>query len=266
MSSYVGDMPLLDLRGLSLDPGGLIVNLKRPTLKSSSPGLGQVAKRRRGGLAVTWPLRAQSSSTYPWFMMGWRCGMRYVLKVLALLLGLALGLVWPDLDLKVSFLLHRSALTHSALLPLFLFWPARKKWRAVLTPFVIGVCTSLAVHFCFDLFPGHWIGFSLISVPFIGRFGAVMSWLWLSLSIVVCLYLAFLLADDLLGVVFAVGGVLLAYSYCAVREIHDGLALVTLIVAGVIALLLPANPVLTLWVVINGGKYRSVIARRENEI
>ena len=64
-------------------------------------------------------------------------------------------------------LLHRSILTHSALLPLFLFVLLRPVlFRRSLgiagRLFLIGLCFSLAIHLCFDMYPTRWWGFALI--------------------------------------------------------------------------------------------------------
>ncbi len=192
--------------------------------------------------------------------------MKYIVGILTLLLGVAVGLAVPDIDLKMSFLTHRSALTHSALLPLLLLWPTRRWWRPALRPFTIGICVALAVHFCFDFFSRLWLGYALIHIPVIGRLGAVTSRLWLALNAIICLYLAFLLADEISEMAFTVAGALLAYRQCAVRSLHDIQALVALLVATAIALLLPAHPIQTVLSILAGrARYRTLLSSRGGE-
>lgn len=107
-------------------------------------------------------------------------------------LGMALGFALPDLDLKLAFagLLHRSILTHGCLAPLLAAWLAKDAGaagRALLG----GLCAALAIHLCFDLFPVRWIGFALITIPLLGRTSALVSWLWIAASSVICLILLF---------------------------------------------------------------------------
>ena len=47
--------------------------------------------------------------------------MRYLLGLIALVVGLAVGDWFPDIDQKTSLLLHRSIVTHGPLVPLIVF-------------------------------------------------------------------------------------------------------------------------------------------------
>jgi hypothetical protein len=93
------------------------------------------------------------------------------------------GLVWPDIDLAIPFLPHRSALTHSVLAALVLlaFLPERV---------VAGMLLGLAVTLTADLFPHAWVGFATIHVPLLGSL-KLLSPLWLLLNVFAALLLAF---------------------------------------------------------------------------
>ena len=123
--------------------------------------------------------------------------MSYIVGLLLLPIGIVIGLNLPDLDYRVSFLVHRSIVTHGFLFPLLLFWGIHKRELAQLRLPLIGFSLSLAAHLCFDLFPVAWIGYALISVPLYGRTDPLFSWLWIAGSIVLCLYLALLLVKNL---------------------------------------------------------------------
>jgi hypothetical protein len=116
--------------------------------------------------------------------------MRYLGVMLALWVGIALGLAVPDLDLRVPILTHRSILTHGLLLPCLLCVLAWRGSSPILRLFAIGFSSATAIHLCFDLFPKAWIGFALITVPLVGQTSPLISWLWIATSSVVCLYLA----------------------------------------------------------------------------
>jgi len=82
-----------------------------------------------------------------------------ILAAALVLLGLVLGLRFPDIDSRLKWLpsrllLHRSILTHGLIASLLLFWLLRKR-RDKTTPlrlFVIGMSLAVAVHLCFDAF------------------------------------------------------------------------------------------------------------------
>ena len=123
----------------------------------------------------------------------------YIFGAAWLLLGLVVGLHFPDIDNRLQglipswLLLHRSILTHGLLAPLLLFWLARRRGDAVpsFRLFAVGLSLAFAVHLCFDFFPRGWVGFALIHIPVYGRTTALFSQSWIILSIVVCLYVGF---------------------------------------------------------------------------
>jgi hypothetical protein len=137
-------------------------------------------------------------------------------------IGVIFGLVFPDLDLKLSqlpllgFMLHRSIITHGFVLPLLVFLLVEAK--DTVRPFILGLNLSLAAHFCFDLFPNAWLGYSLIYVPFYGRTSPVFSWLWLTTSVLICLYLAIKLVKTKFDFRLAMMGIAIAFWYNMVND------------------------------------------------
>jgi hypothetical protein len=109
-----------------------------------------------------------------------------------LLFGLTSGAIFPDLDLRVPFLLHRSIVTHGMLLPIILLciWVRFRPQLQWVRTLSVGFCAALAAHLSLDLFPWMWKGFALIHIPGYGRSSAEFSWGWITGSIVVCAYLA----------------------------------------------------------------------------
>lgn len=96
-------------------------------------------------------------------------------------------------------------------------------------------------HLCFDLFPKAWTGFALISIPLYGRISPLLSWLWIAGSIVLCLYLALLLVKNLWDVAIIVGSAIISFGFCATTESIFWPALMALILAALIALMLPSS-------------------------
>lgn len=108
-----------------------------------------------------------------------------------LLFGLTAGAIFPDFDQRIPFLVHRSMVTHGMLLPLVLFsWSRFRPQLHWVRNLSAGFCATLAVHLSFDLFPWLWKGFALIHIPGYGRSSPEFSWIWITVSLVVCAYLA----------------------------------------------------------------------------
>ena len=161
--------------------------------------------------------------------------------IILLLLALLLGLNLPDLDHQVQFLVHRSILTHGFLVPLGLFLVVYKEKTASPRFLSMGFSLAAVTHLCFDLFPRAWIGFALIHIPFWGRSRSVFSWVWISLSIIICLYLTFVLIQTLIDILVALGSLGVAFSFYASTQPIFWPALLTLLVMVGITLALPAN-------------------------
>ena len=140
-----------------------------------------------------------------------------------LLLGLALGLHFPDIDSRFQLsglLLHSSILTHGVLLPLLIFQLVRRRRGTMpsLRLFVIGVNLAVAVHLCFDFFPRNWIGFALIHIPLYGWTSSLFSQTWIVLSTIACLYLAFMLVRNFVEVLLSVGVVIISFGISAAEN------------------------------------------------
>lgn len=143
--------------------------------------------------------------------------MPYLAQLAALALGVLIGVQLPDIDMWLFFLVgsHRSAITHSPLIPYALYLAAQGRglwwrWGAA------GLAASVAGHLAFDVFPRSWYGAALIKAPIFGQLNPTLSLLWLGASVVGCWYLALLLAEHkrdlgilvLAGVVgFVIGGI-----------------------------------------------------------
>jgi hypothetical protein len=161
--------------------------------------------------------------------------------IILLLLSLLLGLNLPDLDHQIQFLVHRSMITHGFLIPLGLFLLVYKDKTASPRFLSMGFSLATVTHLCFDLFPRAWVGFALIHVPFWGRSTPIFSWIWLSVSIVICLYLTFVLIKTLLDIVMALGSLGLAFSFYASTQPVFWPAFIALLLAVGLTLALPAN-------------------------
>ncbi|MDA7981014.1 MAG: hypothetical protein MPJ82_00065 [Alphaproteobacteria bacterium] len=97
--------------------------------------------------------------------------------------GFALGLDFPDWDQPqgyLSFLNHRSAVTHSILLPYLL---RNQIQRLPLGQYLYaGVMAGLAVHLIADMSPAAWVGYALIHLPLLGPIGPLFSFLFLLIN------------------------------------------------------------------------------------
>src|SRR2546423_1551984 len=150
----------------------------------------------------------------------------YIFGAAWLLLGLVVGLHFPDIDNRLQWLipswvlLHRSILTHGLLASLLLFWLVRSRGDAwpSLRLFVIGVSLAFAVHLCFDFFPRGWVGFALIHIPVYGRTTALFSQAWIILSIVACLYVGFRLVRNVVESVLSIVSLMISFVISAVES------------------------------------------------
>ena len=162
--------------------------------------------------------------------------MKYLLGLVALVVGLAVGDWFPDIDQKTSLLLHRSIVTHGPLAPLIVFAAASGIRSIQIRRFALGVTLGVAIHLSFDLFPNGWSGFALISVPSYGWTAPSFSWAWIAVSTVACTYLAVrLVRSGLDGSLFMLS-LICAFGYIAVGEDAFWRPVVALTVATVISL------------------------------
>ena len=123
--------------------------------------------------------------------------MTFFFGLAALMAGAWLGLELPDADQRTALLLHRSAITHGPLIPLFVFLAARGSRATPLRLFAMGLCLGYLVHLAFDLFPSGWSGYALISIPVYGWLPGVLSATWIAVSLTLCAYWAVHLVQSL---------------------------------------------------------------------
>ena len=168
------------------------------------------------------------------------------IALLALLVGLALGERFPDVDQHTGILVHRSVFTHGPLLPLLLFLlTSGIKAPVPIRMFALGFSVAVAVRLCFDLFPKAWHGYALIHVPAIGWTFPAISWAWIALSIICCLYLALRMVKNGVQGMALVFGAIGTFTYAGVYEDAVLGPLITMIAAasiGLVALLWRASP------------------------
>ena len=179
---------------------------------------------------------SQAPSSSRWnreFSLRWKV---FPFVTLSLLVGLAVGEQFPDIDQGINFLVHRSFITHGPILPLFLFLPASRLKPVPIRLFVMGFSLGVAVHLCFDLFPKAWQGYALIHVPVVGWTYPLVSWFWIALSIIWCLYLAMRLAKGGLQGAALVFGMLGTFGYASINEEALWGPLLAMVVATVIGL------------------------------
>ena len=142
----------------------------------------------------------------------------FFLTVISLVAGLALGEWFPDIDQRFHFLTHRSILTHSLIVPLFLYSMGSGLKATPLRLFVSGFSLGLAIHLGFDLFPRSWQGYALIHVPLLGWTHPIFSWLWIAVSMICCLYLSMRLARNGIEGTALLLGTLGLFSYTSTNE------------------------------------------------
>ena len=110
--------------------------------------------------------------------------------IVFLILGVYLGLNFPDIDQRTDLLVHRSIFTHGFIVPLFFFLFTSLITKKSLRLFLMGFVVAIAVHLSFDLFPRGWWGYALIHIPQIGWTPKFISISWIFVSICVCIYIA----------------------------------------------------------------------------
>jgi len=166
-----------------------------------------------------------------------------ILMLVPLAAGLAVGVTLADVDTVFKFLVHRSLITHSFLLPLGAFFTYRamrdqRDWVRIL---VAGLCLGMAIHLSFDVFPVGWRGAALVHVPFYGRTGAVFSVVWMGLSMVVCFYIALHMMNNAVDVSVSAAALLVVFGFASGSERFLWQSFVVLVLTLVVALILPES-------------------------
>ena len=141
-----------------------------------------------------------------------------LLALLALMVGLRLGIWFPDVDQRIEFLLHRSIVTHGLILPVVLVAIASLSESRVIRWFTIGFCLSVGVHLAFDLFPRAWTGYALVSVPIHGWISELVSRVWIGGSVITCFYVSMRLAKSPAAATLLIAGLIGISAYAAVGE------------------------------------------------
>ena len=166
-----------------------------------------------------------------------------ILMLVPLVAGLAVGLTLADVDTVFTFLTHRSLVTHSFLLPLgaFFVFKSLKEPQDWVRIVVVGLCIGMAIHLSFDVFPVGWRGRALIHVPVYGYLNAAMSVVWMSVSIIVCLYIALHNLHEAVEVAVSTIALCLAFGFASRFEQFFWQSLAVLVAGLVVALFLPES-------------------------
>ena len=157
------------------------------------------------------------------------------LNILCYIAGAWMGSWFPDTDLRIRFLRHRSLATHGFLIPLLLLGFVGATRMERVGWFAAGFCTGVAVHLAFDMFPREWRGYAFVTAPVVGVLSRGMSLIWLLGSIAVCMVIAVQLAPSSMGSVLCIASivVMLASGVLFHRERAVGPAAVLTAVATV---------------------------------
>lgn len=115
--------------------------------------------------------------------------------------GAWLGGWFPDIDLKIRYIRHRSILTHGFIMPALMLLVVGAARNERVDWFIAGFATGVAAHLAFDLFPESWRGYAMISAPIYGSLSRRASKAWIALSAFACLSASLLLAPGTAGAV-----------------------------------------------------------------
>ena len=164
--------------------------------------------------------------------------MRYIFGLSALILGIFLGIDYPDIDQKINFLMHRSILTHSLLLACITLLLLKIRNELQTRLFIAGLSLSTSIHLSFDLFPKQWTGYALIHIPMYGRTNAFFSWVWLAINIVFGMYLVLALITTGFEAILCLISISTTFIYYASQQSAFWQPLIIMIVAIFLALAL----------------------------
>lgn len=121
-----------------------------------------------------------------------------VISTLFLISFYYVGLQFPDMDLKIKGLGHRSIVTHSFLLPTIFMYLHQKNYlwlvynaKYDITKFmIIGLALGIAIHILYDLRPKAYKGTALIKFPYMAKGLTVnQSIAFMLLTVGVCLFI-----------------------------------------------------------------------------
>lgn len=117
--------------------------------------------------------------------------------VILLIFGFISGIKFPDIDIKMKFISHRSILTHSPFLSILMYLISRKIGTSDFNYFLSAFSLSEGIHLIYDFFPKAWIGTALIKIPPKSGFGAKTSKYFIFLSIVILMFIGINLMETL---------------------------------------------------------------------
>lgn len=133
-----------------------------------------------------------------------------IIKSFSYSLALFIGIyIFPDSDQKIlSFLSHRSILTHGILLPILIHWILNKtlKHRKEILDYIyVGLLIGISIHLTADLFSKSFVGYATIKLPFQitseGLFlktksiGGFFSILWIFLNAILGFFISYKILD-----------------------------------------------------------------------
>ncbi len=97
----------------------------------------------------------------------------YIIGLLLFFLALLAGIILPELDLEFSvsgFIVHRSAITHSILVPLIWYHLTGRRKRRINRFIGMGLFLGVAVYLSYYFYPVVFEGGSPIFFPLLGSF------------------------------------------------------------------------------------------------
>jgi len=109
------------------------------------------------------------------------------------IISIITGIEYPDVDLIIPYLSHRSFLTHSIIVPVILYYflYKYKNSNLFLNYIFCGFLVGVSIHLSADVFPKAWIGYATIKIPFLLSVGPLFSPIWILINIMLGLFLAF---------------------------------------------------------------------------
>lgn len=111
--------------------------------------------------------------------------MTTLINALLIILGLAVGIKFADIDLApVLRLRHRSIWTHGPLAVWLCLWLLQVYPVAWLYWFIVGFIPAHALHLLADMYPRNWRGGAMIKIDPIRReLAPILSFAWLAFGV-----------------------------------------------------------------------------------